>query len=173
MIEEPHIRPIRSEDPHHQTADRTALAGAEEGTVHEEKTPSHAEERLIGKNIRPTANRILLLRALEEAGRPVSLADLESLTETIDKSGISRALALFQEQDLIHSFEDGRGVRNYELCTEEGDCDHEDAHIHFYCERCHRSFCMEHIDPQSIVLPAGFRAHSFSFVVKGVCPDCR
>lgn len=131
------------------------------------------EERLEAKGIRPTANRILVLKALDEAGRPASLTDLEAQIESMDKSSVFRTLTLFLEKDIVHSFEDGRGVTNYELCTEEGHCDHSDAHIHFYCERCHRSYCMEHISLDWVQVPEGFEPHAYSFVIKGVCPRCR
>ena len=131
------------------------------------------EERLEAKGIKPTANRILVLKALDEAGRPASLADLEAQIESVDKSSVFRTLTLFLEKDIVHSFEDGRGVINYELCTEEGHCDHSDAHIHFYCERCHRSYCMEHINLDRVPVPEGFEPHAYSFVIKGICPHCR
>mgnify|MGYP002515825324 FL=1 len=131
------------------------------------------EERLEAKGIKPTANRILVLKALDEAGRPASLADLEAQIESMDKSSVFRTLTLFLEKDIVHSFEDGRGVINYELCTEEGHCDHSDAHIHFYCERCHRSYCMEHINLDRVPVPEGFEPHAYSFVIKGICPHCR
>ena len=76
------------------------------------------EERLEAKGIRPTANRILVLKALGEAGHPMSLTDLETQIESMDKSSVFRTLTLFLEKDLVHSFEDGRGIINYELCTE-------------------------------------------------------
>lgn len=40
------------------------------------------------KGVRPTANRILVLRALRESAHPMSLADLENHLETLDKSSI-------------------------------------------------------------------------------------
>lgn len=131
------------------------------------------EERLEAKGIRPTANRILVLKVLGEAGHPMSLTDLETQIESMDKSSVFRTLTLFLEKDLVHSFEDGRGIINYELCTEEGHCDHHDAHIHFYCERCHRSYCMEHINLDWMQVPEGFEPRAYSFVIKGICPRCK
>lgn len=32
---------------------------------------------------------------------------------------------------MVHAFEDGRGILNYEICEEDGACDHHDGHIHF------------------------------------------
>lgn len=128
---------------------------------------------LEGKGIKPTANRILVYRMLAKEQHPLSLKNLETLLLDIDKSSIFRALNLFLEHDVVHAFEDGRGVLNYELCCEYGVCHQHDTHLHFYCESCQRSFCMEDISIPQFKLPTGFTAHSMSFVIKGECPECR
>lgn len=129
--------------------------------------------RLESKGIRPTANRILVMKTLMGEQNPQSLSNLERKMVSMDKSSIFRTLTLFLEHDVVHAFEDGRGVLCYELCEEKGACDHHDGHIHFYCESCQRSFCMEDINIPSFELPEGFYPHSISFVIKGECPDCR
>ena len=43
-------------------------------------------------NVRPTANRIIVAGALAKAGMPMSLAELETEIDSIDKSNIFRAL---------------------------------------------------------------------------------
>lgn len=129
--------------------------------------------RLESKGIRPTANRILVMKTLMGEQNPQSLSNLERKMVSMDKSSIFRTLTLFLEHDVVHAFEDGRGVLCYELCEEKGACDHHDGHIHFYCESCQRSFCMEDIRIPSFELPEGFYPHSISFVIKGECPDCR
>lgn len=129
--------------------------------------------RLESKGIRPTANRILVMKTLMGEQNPQSLSNLERKMVSMDKSSIFRTLTLFLEHDVVHAFEDGRGVLCYELCEEKGACDHHDGHIHFYCESCQRSFCMEDIHIPSFDLPEGFYPHSISFVIKGECPDCR
>ena len=129
--------------------------------------------RLESKGIRPTANRILVMKTLMDEQNPQSLSNLERKMVSMDKSSIFRTLTLFLEHDVVHAFEDGRGVLCYELCEEKGACDHHDGHIHFYCESCQRSFCMEDIHIPSFELPEGFYPHSISFVIKGECPDCR
>lgn len=128
--------------------------------------------RLESKGIRPTANRILVMKTLMGEQNPQSLSNLERKMVSMDKSSIFRTLTLFLEHDVVHAFEDGRGVLCYELCEEKGACDHHDGHIHFYCESCQRSFCMEDIHIPSFELPEGFYPHSISFVIKGECPDC-
>ena len=65
------------------------------------------EEKLKDKGVRPTAARILILQKLSEQTYPISLLELEAQLETLDKSTISRSLAILLEHHAIHAFEDG------------------------------------------------------------------
>ncbi len=129
-------------------------------------------ERLEQKGIKATANRILVYRELAITEHPMSLSDIEQRLLSLDKSSIFRVLTLFLEHDVVHTFSDGRGVLHYELCTSRGTCNHGDNHLHFYCESCQQSFCLEDIPLPAIDLPEGFSPHSMSFVIKGECPEC-
>ena len=60
------------------------------------------EELLEHHGVKPTANRLLIARALQDAERPLSLMELESRLETIDKSNVFRALTAFREAHLVH-----------------------------------------------------------------------
>ena len=122
--------------------------------------------------VRPTANRILIAGALSRAGRPMSMGELEDALETVDKSVISRTLFLFREQHLVHVIEDGgEGVR-YELCHSHHDDHDDDTHVHFHCESCGRTFCLEDIPVPEVAVPDGFKASSVNYMIKGICPDC-
>ena len=131
------------------------------------------EIRLEKKGIKATANRITVYRALASAHVPVTLSMLEEALVTMDKSSIFRVLTLFLEHDVVHAFEDGRGVLHYELCGNEGHCDLSDSHLHFYCESCQKSYCLDDVHLPEISLPQGFTSHSISFVIKGICPHCQ
>lgn len=129
--------------------------------------------RLEQKSVKPTVNRILVYNTLAHIQRPVSLKDLETEMLNLDKSSIFRVLSVFVEHDVVHAFEDGRGIVHYELChRHEGECDHTDGHLHFYCESCRQTFCLEDVKIPYISLPADFHPHSISFVIKGECPSC-
>ena len=129
-------------------------------------------EFLSSHGIRPTANRILIAEAMEEAGRPVSLIELEDILPTVDRSVIFRTLSLFHEKHLAHSLEDGsEGVR-YELCHSSSDAHDDDLHPHFYCLVCKRTFCLEGVGIPEIELPSGYKAESANYILKGVCPSC-
>ena len=107
-----------------------------------------------------------------EAGRAVSQLDLETLLDTVDKSTISRTITLFLSHHLIHSIDDGSGSWKYAVCDDACNCVLKDLHSHFYCERCHRTFCLEKIHIPVIDLPKGFTLNSVNYVVKGVCAGC-
>ena len=123
-------------------------------------------------DIKPTANRLIVLRTLDGAGRPMSLSEPEYKILSIDKSGIFRTLSLFREQHLVHVIEDGGDGVRYELCHSHHDEIDDDLHVHFYCEQCHQTYCLDHIPVPGIELPEGFIMESVNYMVKGICPHC-
>ena len=131
------------------------------------------EALLIAHDIKPTANRIVVAKTLAAAERPMSLSELEYKILSIDKSGVFRALTLFREHHLVHVIEDGGDGVRYELCLSHDGHEHDDdQHVHFYCECCHRTFCLDGISVPQVDVPPGFVVSSASHVVKGVCPEC-
>lgn len=125
--------------------------------------------------IKPTANRILVCRTLEEAGRPLSLTELEDSISSIDKSGIFRVLKLFSHNHFVHVIEDGSGGTRYELCHSADHShihDDEDLHPHFYCLNCRQTFCLHDTPLPYVNLPEGFSQSSRNYVIKGLCPKC-
>ena len=124
--------------------------------------------------IKPTSNRIVVVKALAAEEHPSSMTELEEAILTIDKSGISRSLALFREHHLVHAIEDGNGNVKYELCMSHGsdDDDDDDMHVHFYCEHCHQTFCLYDTAIPHVQLPHGFVMNSINYMVKGICPSC-
>ena len=104
------------------------------------------EALLVAHDIKPTANRIVVAKTLAAAERPMSLSELEYKILSIDKSGVFRALTLFREHHLVHVIEDGGDGVRYELCLSHDGHEHDDdQHVHFYCEACHRTFCINDV----------------------------
>lgn len=126
--------------------------------------------------IRPTSNRLLVLRSLLNARSPMSLVEIETELETVDRSSILRVLSLFMEQDLLHKIEDGRGIEKYEICHDTGhhhEGSFDDMHPHFYCERCNHVYCFDQLSIPELTLPAEFQVRAINFMLKGICPKCR
>lgn len=122
--------------------------------------------------IRPTSNRIIVVRALAAEPYPISAAELEGHILTIDKSGIFRSLMLFREHHLVHVIEDGEGGVKYELCHSHAEDEDDDRHVHFYCEKCRRLLCLHDVPVPHVKVPGGHIAHSVSYTIKGVCANC-
>lgn len=135
-------------------------------------TAEELETIFAEHGIRPTANRLIIARALNAANCPLSLRDLEERLITIDKSSIFRTLSLFRDQHMVHDIEDGTGRVKYELCLSHNEGEDDDEHVHFYCERCHRTFCLYDVHIPRASLPAGYRQTSVNYVARGVCPEC-
>lgn len=129
-------------------------------------------DKLKRREIKPTAIRLLVLKAMMQADQAVSLLDLENMLDTVDKSTIFRTITLFLSHHLIHSIDDGTGSLKYAVCDNACMCAVEDLHTHFYCEECQRTFCLEFIHIPTVELPNGFTLQSINYVLKGLCADC-
>ena len=130
------------------------------------------EQRLEARDIKPTATRILIFKAMLNFSQAFSLADVETELDTVDKSTLSRTIHLFHEKHLIHSIDDGSGSIKYSVCSETCTCSLKDLHVHFYCNRCKKTYCLESISIPSVQLPPGFLLNSVNFVMKGLCDSC-
>ena len=131
------------------------------------------EHLLEEHGVKVTPNRLLVAKALANAGRPLSLMELEAQLETIDKSAIFRTLGAFKDAHLVHVLEDsGDGVR-YELCHSHHNDHDDDIHVHFYCTRCHRTYCLEDTPVPPVKVPEGYDGESVSYLLKGICTECR
>lgn len=131
------------------------------------------EERLLGKNINPTAMRLLVLQFIEKQNHAVSLSDIEQGLSPADRITIYRTLKTFGENGLIHSIDDGTGAPKYALCLE--DCDalsHHDLHLHFYCTICKETYCLPTTKIPKLNLPEKYQAHEMQLIVKGTCDKC-
>ena len=122
-------------------------------------------------DIKPTANRIVVAKALASSMNPQSLSELERKIVTIDKSNVFRALTLFKEHHLVHAIEGSSDGTKYELChSHEHD---DDQHPHFFCEVCQQTYCLDGMEMPALELPEGFETHTANYIIKGVCPHCR
>lgn len=130
-------------------------------------------ELLLEHGIRPTANRLLLVKVLSKAEHPLTMKELEDLVDTIDKSNIFRTLSLFRDQHLVHVLQDGADAVRYELCHSHEEDHDDDLHAHFYCERCRQTFCLNDIPVPQVDLPKGYRMNTINYLIKGICPNCQ
>lgn len=132
------------------------------------------EKVLQEHGIRTTAVRLLILKGVESYGAPFSLEELYNYLSTIDRSTVFRALTLFEEHNLLNSFEDGSGKRKYCFCH--ADAHGEQAHGNHYhatCRVCGRSFCVTAQNVPAVVAPEGFEVENINYIITGVCEGCK
>ena len=131
------------------------------------------EEKLLSKRkINPTASRIIVLRYFLAKDNAISLKNLERDLHQSDKSTLYRTLKTFERQKIIHSIDDGTGIKKYALCLENCECEPQDQHFHFHCIKCEETYCLNYQKIPIINLPPEFSVVSANLVIKGVCVSC-
>lgn len=134
---------------------------------------TEVENKLISKQINPTANRMLVLDFLLDQRSALSLSDIERGLMPTDRVTVYRTLKTFEEKGLVHSIDDGSGAPKYALCMD--DCDaqgHHDLHLHFSCTACTETYCLPKTQIPRVQLPANFKAAEINLLIKGLCDKC-
>lgn len=132
-------------------------------------TSIEAETLLKSHDIRPTAVRIMLWRTLTTLDYAFSLADVEVLLPTVDRSTLFRALTLFAEQQLLRVLDDGMGQHKYCVTPPSHEEEH---HVHLTCTYCGKTFCLKSQNIPEVEVPEGFVVEEVQYVIRGRCAAC-
>jgi len=130
------------------------------------------ENKLRTQDVKPTAMRILVLRALLNSRSAMSLSDIEQQFDQADRTTLYRTLKTFESKKIIHKIDDGTNAPKFAVCVEGCECNPEDLHIHFHCTNCEETYCLNNISIPIIELPKQFTLSQINMVVKGLCDDC-
>jgi Fur family ferric uptake transcriptional regulator len=102
-------------------------------------------------------------------------ADIEKNTgEVFDRVTVYRTLQTFVEKGIIHNIPTTDNSILYALCKH--DCEaghHHDNHVHFICDKCSKTICLDDVTIPEVKLPKGFTPKHAEMVVNGVCDDCK
>lgn len=135
------------------------------------------EERAIKllteSDLRITSVRKDVLSIFIKSEFAINAAAIEATVDQIDRITLYRTLKSFEEKGIIHSINDGSGNTKYALC--ESHCSahhHHDEHIHFHCNTCGNTFCIEETIVPNIQLPSGYKIEQATMIVNGVCDKC-
>jgi Fur family ferric uptake transcriptional regulator len=127
---------------------------------------------LRNHKLRITDCRLEIIKEFLEKQVALAHSDLEeSLNSQFDRVTIYRTLKTFLDKDLIHKVLDDSGATKYALCMHEVE-DHNHEHVHFKCEKCGETICLDSIALPKILLPSGFKKREMSLLVQGICDKC-
>jgi Fur family transcriptional regulator, ferric uptake regulator len=126
--------------------------------------------------IRHTECREAVLDIFETKNQAFSHADIEAgLTDKFDRVTVYRTLKTFVEKGVIHKVLDDVGGMKYAFCKD--DCHtpahiHQHNHIHFKCNICGLTTCLDQVSIPTIVLPIGYKKQEMNLLVQGICSFC-
>ncbi|MBS1665547.1 MAG: transcriptional repressor [Bacteroidetes bacterium] len=132
-------------------------------------------DELLKKNhLSVTGGRKKILELFLQQEGALSHSDIERKAgEKFDRVTVYRTLQVFLEKGLIHSIPTSDNSIRYALCKE--DCSgghHHDDHVHFICNTCGNTVCLEGVSIPAIRLPRGYSADQVEMLVSGVCKSC-
>lgn len=122
-----------------------------------------------------TGSRQSILELFLESDDALAHADIEKKTgEKYDRVTVYRTLQSFMEKGIVHTIPTPDNSIRYALCKD--DCTaghHHDNHVHFICNICHRTTCLDAVTVPEVKLPKGFRPSERQMIVSGVCEQCQ
>ncbi|MCA6078485.1 Fur family transcriptional regulator [Fulvivirga sedimenti] len=123
--------------------------------------------------LKNTSCRHDVLQILLNHDHAMSHADLESAVEdSYDRVTLYRTLKTFQEKGLIHKVLDDSGATKYAPCSDCSVEEHHHEHIHFKCNKCGNTVCIEDVTIPQIILPEGFSIEERNILISGTCNIC-
>lgn len=138
----------------------------------------NALEDILEKfGMRKTACRLSLLKLfLDHANVAMSENTLaEHCRGEYDRATIYRTLNSFLEKGIVHKVVDDGKALKFALnsrITEQSPEHAHPTHVHFHCEDCEKTFCLEDIEVREIELPEGYKALHQDLLIRGTCKTC-
>ena len=94
--------------------------------------------------------------------------------EKFDRVTVYRTLQKFVDKGMIHTIPTADNSIRYALCKDEcSEGHHHDHHIHFVCNNCNNTYCLDDVVTPEIKLPKGYTATHAEVVVEGICKNCK
>ena len=133
-------------------------------------------EKILKKNhLSITDSRQKIMQLFLKSKGALAHADIEKKTgEVFDRVTIYRTLQSFVEKGIIHLIPTKDNSVKYALCKD--DCEagqHHDNHVHFICDECSKTICLDEVIIPEIKLPKGFTPQHAEMVVNGICGECK
>ncbi|RYY56020.1 MAG: transcriptional repressor [Chitinophagaceae bacterium] len=121
-----------------------------------------------------TASREKILQLFIDHNGALAHGDIEKKAgEKFDRVTVYRTLQTFVDKGIIHSIPTADNSVRYALCKD--DCQgghHHDHHVHFVCNNCNNTYCLDNVVTPDIRLPKGYSGEHIEVVVEGICQQC-
>ena len=126
------------------------------------------------RQLSSTESRRKILTLFLNSGDALTHGDIEKeVGEKYDRVTIYRTLQTFEEKGIIHSIPTADNSIRYALCKECEEGHHHDNHVHFICDVCDKTICMDHVSIPEVKLPKGFKQRQTDLVISGTCDECK
>ena len=121
-----------------------------------------------------TDARKMVLSAFIQNKNALTQKDICYFTHTdFDRVTIYRTLEAFVEKGIIHIIPSMDTIIRYSLIRKVSKADCYQNHLHFLCDNCGKTTCLDTVPIPSIRLPAGFMSKQTEVIVKGTCKNCQ
>jgi Fur family transcriptional regulator, ferric uptake regulator len=122
-----------------------------------------------------TDGRKKILELFLSSNGALAHADIEKRTgENFDRVTVYRTLQTFVDKGIIHHIPTTDNSILYALCKDNCEAGHHhDNHVHFVCNECNKTICLEEVTVPLVKLPKGFTPNYAAMVVNGICGDCK
>ena len=122
-----------------------------------------------------TESRKAILDLFLDSEGALAHADIEkNIGNEFDRVTVYRTLQTFFENGIIHQIPTTDNTVLYALCKESCEAGHHhDEHVHFICNQCDKTICLDEITVPKVKLPKGFKPIQKAMIVKGICTECR
>jgi len=127
---------------------------------------------LESQGLKKTPSRKDILNIFIANDFAISQSFLENELKDLDRVTIYRTLNTFESKGLVHKIKGADNEVKYAYCSDhchEGD--HDDNHVHFTCEDCDKTYCLDQKLP-TINLPENYTKKTISILVEGICKNC-
>ena len=130
---------------------------------------------LKASNLSVTDSRKSILELFKLSKGALAHADIEKKSSAqFDRVTIYRTLQKFVDKGIIHTIPTADNSVLYALCKDECSAGHHhDNHVHFICDACDTTYCLDHIIIPEVMLPLGFTQKQTDVVVSGICKNCK
>ena len=135
---------------------------------------NNAQTLLKQYNLRHTECRQAVIDAFVKSKYARAHADVEEIVgKNYDRVTVYRTLRTFLDKGVIHKVLDDLAYPKYALCK--STCNtllHNHTHVHFKCNQCGQTNCLDEVVIPMVVLPKGYVSAETNLLISGICLSC-